>query len=238
MPVSTFFISSSGVAGRAMKIKSYRRSSMMTSFPSVPGAGPAKSCRCGKRLPATSARFRLRLRGLRRLYLFIAASMPLRQNHFHRVARFADHFRGDFQLRLVHRPQHIFLAAAHFGCSGAQPSRKRANSGVPSDADHRLRAVVAAGAAFAAECESCPAATALRPTSPANRRAPARTLPAAREPKCRSDSCTSAAWPAEFLLPPACRARRAPCLPGAQRESPPRFASSSTAMKPRLCGVH
>jgi hypothetical protein len=30
-------ISSSGVAGRAMKIRSYKRSSMMTSFLPVPG---------------------------------------------------------------------------------------------------------------------------------------------------------------------------------------------------------
>jgi hypothetical protein len=38
----TFLISSSGVAGRAMKIRSYRRSSMMTSFLPVPGTNPGK----------------------------------------------------------------------------------------------------------------------------------------------------------------------------------------------------
>src|SRR5207247_10150073 len=36
----------------------------------------------------------------------------LAQDHLHGVSSFTDHFRGDFQLCLVHRPQHIFFAAA------------------------------------------------------------------------------------------------------------------------------
>src|SRR3984893_4034451 len=39
MTVRTFLISSSGVAGRTMKTKSYKRSSMMTSFHVGPAAG-------------------------------------------------------------------------------------------------------------------------------------------------------------------------------------------------------
>src|SRR5258708_33761906 len=70
----------------------------------------------------------------------------LGQDHFHRVPGFADHFRGDFQLRFLHRPQHVFFAAAQRMIRPAtqpQPCKfLRADR-----ADHRLRAVVASRAA-------------------------------------------------------------------------------------------
>src|SRR5579863_6639729 len=113
MPVITFLISSSGVAGRAIKIRSYRRSSMMTSFLFAPMMSAALENLF--QVPARrnrSLRFRLfRFRQLSPVENVHRRLDSLRENHFHGVAGFANHFRGDFEFRFFHRPQHEFLAA-------------------------------------------------------------------------------------------------------------------------------
>src|SRR4029077_4136091 len=69
------------------------------------------------------------------------------------------------------------------------------------------------------ESESFLAATALRPTSPANRLHPARTWIAGLVRRRRSDSCTFAALPVLRLLRQFFRGLLTLCLPDALRES-------------------
>src|SRR5215831_13000680 len=99
-----FLISSSGVAGRAIKIKSYKRSSMVASFLPLPDAKSGKT--------SLLATVPFKRRRLATVVLVHRRIDPLRQDQFHRVARLADHLGGRFQLRLVHRPQYKLLAAA------------------------------------------------------------------------------------------------------------------------------
>src|SRR6202048_5182318 len=138
---STFFTSSSAVAGRPIKIKSYSRSSMLPSFLFSPGTRPANSF--------------IRLRFFRRRFLSPVVLVysridSLRHDHFHRVGRFRDHLRRDFQFRLAHGPQHVFFAAAQlmFWRANKPQSRKHWR---PQRPDHRLRTVVATRAALAAD---------------------------------------------------------------------------------------
>src|ERR1700686_2448347 len=114
MPEITFLISSSGVAGRAMKIRSYKPSSMMTSFLFAPMVSAAlQNLFQARARKNRSLRFRLfRFRQLAPVENIHCRLDSLRENHFHGVAGFANHFRGYFELRLFHRPQHEFLAAA------------------------------------------------------------------------------------------------------------------------------
>src|SRR5215510_2418039 len=102
---STFLISSSGVAGRMMKIRSYRRSSMFPRF---------------FQRRHKSHRYKTKTvlrRGVFALLAFAPVVLrhrrfdPLGQEKFDGVARLSDHLGGDFQLRLLHRPQDIFLTA-------------------------------------------------------------------------------------------------------------------------------
>src|SRR5260370_13710794 len=95
MPERTFLISSSGVAGRAIKIRSYKRSSMITSL------------RFSSRRSARENRlfffFLLVLGQLAPVILGHRRIDSLCENHFHGVACLGDHFCGDFQIRLLHR---------------------------------------------------------------------------------------------------------------------------------------
>src|SRR5260370_42453366 len=95
MPERTFLISSSGVAGRAIKIRSYKRSSMIASL------------RFSSRRSARENRLflfsRLVLRQLAPVVLGHRRVDSLGENHFHGVARLGDHFRSYFQIRLPHR---------------------------------------------------------------------------------------------------------------------------------------
>src|SRR5271169_1832117 len=113
MPEITFLISSSGVAGRAMKIRSYSRSSMMTSFLFAPMVSAALQTLLRNKLSKTVLLFfrlfRFRLSPVENVHRRLDS---LRENHFHGVAGLANHLGGLFQLRLFHRPQHEFFAAA------------------------------------------------------------------------------------------------------------------------------
>src|ERR1700736_2212644 len=138
---STFFTSSSAVAGRAIKIKSYSRSSMLPSFLFSPGNRPANLL----------IRFRFFLRRFLSPVVLVHGRIDsLRYDHFRCVSRFRDHLRRDFQLRLAHRPQHILFAAAHFVLRSATKPQSRKHWS-PQRPDHRLRTVVAARAALAAD---------------------------------------------------------------------------------------
>src|SRR5580692_12999053 len=113
MPVITFLISSSGVAGRAMKIRSYRRSSMMTSFLFRPMIPAALQICCESTQRNRSLFFRLfRFERLSPVEDVHCRLDSLSENHFHGVACFANHLRRYFELGLFHRPQHEFFAAA------------------------------------------------------------------------------------------------------------------------------
>src|SRR5713101_2326589 len=71
----------------------------------------------------------------------------LGQDHLHCVPSFADHFRRCFQLRFLHRPQHVFFAAAQRMIrSATQPQPCKFLCA--DRADHGLRAVVASCAAL------------------------------------------------------------------------------------------
>src|SRR5580700_5544721 len=177
MPEITFLISSSGVAGRAMKIRSYSRSSMVASFlrcrtrgpgnsfvlrpPKYPQVGrldhlnPALSDR-GYTLPAPLIRCTVdgskdppllfRLKRLAAVVLGHGRVESLCQNQFHRVACVADHFAGDLQLCFAHRPEYVLLAIADrvVGATAQPKARELLRA---QRTDHRLRAVVTAGAA-------------------------------------------------------------------------------------------
>src|SRR5713101_7987630 len=137
-----FVISSSGVAGRQMKIKSYKRSFMV---PSVSFSGRA----------AREILSRSRLRFLAVLGRLLAPVVAVhrrgdsfRQTHLEGVAPLADHLRRAGQLRLLHRPQDILLAPFErmFRAAAEPQPRKLLRA---QGANHRFRPVVAAGAALA-----------------------------------------------------------------------------------------
>src|SRR3984893_534823 len=138
---STFFTSSSAVAGRAIKIKSYSRSSMLPSFLFSPDSRPANSF----------IRFRFFLRRFLSPVVLVHGRIDsLRHDHFRRVGRLRDHFRRDFQLRLAHGPQHILFAAVHL-MLGCAPKPQSPEHWLPQGPYHRLRTVVAARATLAAD---------------------------------------------------------------------------------------
>src|SRR4029077_909527 len=106
MPEITFLISSSGVAGRVMKIKSYKRSSMIASFLS----GPRLSRSRFKSFIGRPARadflllfFRLVLGRLAPVVLIHRGVDSLLENHFHSVRGLRNHFGGFRKLGLFHR---------------------------------------------------------------------------------------------------------------------------------------
>src|SRR5260370_1390413 len=73
----------------------------------------------------------------------------LTQDHLDCITGFADHFRSNFQLRFLHRPQHIFFAAAQRMIRPAtQPQPRKFLR--PDCTDHRLRAVMASRASVPA----------------------------------------------------------------------------------------
>src|SRR5260370_36275341 len=147
MPERTFLISSSGVAGRAMKIRSYNRSSLVASFLFSPGRSARENrlllffpCVLGRLAPVVLVHRRVDSLG---------------EDHSHRIASLGDHFGGDFHLRLLHRPQHMLFAAAHPMIRAAAEPEARKILRVEG-ADHRLRAVVTAGAAVRVNPDRAP----------------------------------------------------------------------------------
>src|SRR5882724_10578377 len=112
MPVITFLISSSGVAGRAMKIRSYSRSSMIASF-LLAGRVARKFSEQSTSLKTRPLQFRLfRIGRLAAVVLGHRGLDSLTQNQLYRVAGVTDHFTRRFQLCFAHRTQNVFLAAA------------------------------------------------------------------------------------------------------------------------------
>src|SRR4051812_20538315 len=173
IPEITFLTSSSGVAGRAIKIRSYKRSSMMTSSFCRGRVARENLYVVKQRVQRIALSFVLCVERLAAgLFFFSPAptfrgeeivrpapvSHPhrrvhtLREKQLDRIACFTKHLGRYFQLRLPHRPEHIFPAAANLALgAGAQPEPRellRADR-----ADHRLRTVVAAGATVAVDLD-------------------------------------------------------------------------------------
>src|SRR5579863_3351076 len=97
MPEITFLISSSGVAGRAMKIRSYKRSSMMTSFLFAPRVSAAQQNPVRMRAGENRSLF-FRLFHFRRLApveLVHGRVDAVGEKHLDGIASFADHLCGD-----------------------------------------------------------------------------------------------------------------------------------------------
>src|SRR5215470_17191978 len=105
MPERTFLISSSGVAGRMMKIKSYKRSSMVTSFVQFRACPPSKESGYNTK-PGNSSPLKRRYKLNARFVVNRLAAVvfrhsridSLRQNHLHRIARLANHFGSELEL--------------------------------------------------------------------------------------------------------------------------------------------
>src|ERR1700688_4744777 len=114
MPEITFLISSSGVAGRAMKIRSYKRSSMMTSFLFAPMVSAALQNLLRIKTSKTVLLFFrfFRFRQLSPVENVHGRLNSLCENHFDGIASFSNHLRRLFKLGPFHRPQHEFFAAA------------------------------------------------------------------------------------------------------------------------------
>src|SRR5437879_8527763 len=96
---------------------------MMTSFHSL-RAQPGKSFLLFFRL--------FRIGWLPPVVLIHRRVDALRPDQLHSVSGFTDHFCRYFQLRRLHRPQHVFFAAAQRMIRSAT-SRSLANSSVPTE---------------------------------------------------------------------------------------------------------
>src|ERR1700737_880602 len=147
MPERTFLISSSGVAGRVMKIRSYKRSSIDDLFPSVRGRWPVKIVLCrvaagrpnGRHLRCCCSaaacgaapgetpplRFCFAFGWLAAVESCHRGVEPLFQDHFYGVAGFVEHFCRDFELRLLHRPKDVFSSTAELVLGTATEAKAR-----------------------------------------------------------------------------------------------------------------
>src|SRR6266567_101113 len=120
---------------------------MMASFPHSRARGPANSFL-----------FFFRLFRLSRLapVVFVHRRVdPLGQDHLHGVARLTGHFRRYFQLRLLHRPQHVGCKVANRMIRPAPDSNPRKVFRAKR-ADHGLCAVVPAGASLGVNPDRSP----------------------------------------------------------------------------------
>src|SRR3954453_9675621 len=137
IPEITFLTSSSGVAGRAIKIRSYKRSSMMTSSFCRGRVARENLYVVKQRVQRIALSFVLCVERLAAVVFRHRRVHTLREKQLDRIACFTKHLGRYFQLRLPHRPEHIFPAAANLALgAGAQPEPRellRADR-----ADHRL----------------------------------------------------------------------------------------------------
>src|SRR5215475_9359100 len=168
--VRTFLISSSGVAGRTIKTRSYKRSSMMTSFLPVPGTRPGKNKLVAPQpreerflasLGTTDFASPLLLQRRDATVIFIHGRRnSFLQNRFNRVACHPHHLGGQFELGLFHRPQNVVGQIAHRMIRPATQTEARKFGRAYRGGD-RLRTVVRAGAAAFADANHAPGQIAL-----------------------------------------------------------------------------